>query len=66
MWRSVCPPACPPVCPPDLVFGELSHRKQPPFPPVTDSDSVQFTDGDYLIMLCPKSEKRNFDTFQDV
>ena len=31
-------------------FSEPSPRKQPPSPWVRESDSVQFTDGDYVIM----------------
>ena len=37
------------VSPPDRDFSELSSRKQPPSPQVTESNSVLFTDGDYLI-----------------
>ena len=46
----------------DRDFRELSPRKQPPSPLVRESDSIQFTDGDYVI----KCEKCNFITFQDV
>ena len=38
------------VSPPDRVFSKLSPRKQHPSPRVKESDTIQFTDGDYVIM----------------
>ena len=36
------------VSPADRDFGELSHRKHPPSPRVTESDSILLTDGDHV------------------
>ena len=38
------------VSPPDQDFSKLSPRKQPPYLRVRESNSVLFTDGDYVIM----------------
>ena len=38
------------VSPPNRDFSELFPRKQPPSPRLTESDSIQFTDANYLII----------------